>query len=538
MSGMNLNTTESTDRRMKGLLWRSLSVLCGLLFVLNTPSHLQGQSGNDSQVPLDKLFTIEIESLIINGDTLAYDSLRGKGPFLISTKDSIVFTYVLERVKGAELPGNVNFLYQVQLANQRGDTNVTSMNQPYVGYLNLPESEYVFQVSAFDIRKDWRTSPAILELRVDDGEVALRDSMERMRQRYEEMLVESEGSIFDVDKGSAVPFLAGIVFTILVSGLLYILATNKSRKQKKRPNLKDHQIYQSAPYLALLAEKERLEKELAALRGQISSMESRSEQIKATNRELEEKVSKLTEYKENLEELQEQKDDLFAVIIHDIKNPVGIIKNLVELLRSFDLTATEQQEIMEDIVKTTQTIVSLSHEVSRVLALEGGKMSMNMTVQDLDPLAQEIVSRNVSKAFKKNIKIELMTGGVSEFSYDAMKIYEVLDNLVSNAVKFTQSGGAVRVKTYEKDGHAVIEVADNGLGLSEEDLQKAFKKGSQLSARPTAGESSTGLGLWIVKKLVEAHEGRVSVKSTLGQGSTFSVFLPMDGTPQRKTVEM
>jgi signal transduction histidine kinase len=515
-----------------------LGTLTTFIDVSAQPADTQLTSPTNPLIPEDEFFTIDLTRIVINSDTLDFSPDSLPDPLLVSSSDTLLFFFELEQVQGAQLKGDINFLYKVELDNGNNGSSVRSINQPFVSYINLPEEEYVFAVSAFDIRKEWITSPATLNVRVDDGEVALRDSLLSMREAMLG-LVQEERGMFEVDKTSAIPFATGIIFTVLVTGLLYILVTNKNRtKKKKGSDLKDHDIYKSAPYQALLAEKDRLERELAALRGQISGMEGRSQEIQKQNRELEEKVSKLTEYKDNLEELQEQKDDLFAVIIHDIKNPVGIIKNLVELLRSFDLTATEQQEIMEDIVKTTQTIVSLSHEVSRVLALEGGRMSMNFTKQELDPLAKEIVSRNVAKAAKKNIMLEVMTGNVGEFSYDAMKIYEVLDNLVSNAIKFTQEGGAVRIKTYEKDSNAVIEVADNGLGLSEDDLQKAFKKGSQLSARPTAGESSTGLGLWIVKKLVEAHEGRVSVKSTLGQGSTFSVFLPMNSTPQTKTVEM
>jgi len=498
-----------------------------------------------SQVPTDdgilpdEVFSTKIVTVIINQDTLSEDELWNQNDGLVmASSDTLIVVYGIQKAEGISMPENVNYLYRVSLGNKRGDESVRSLNQPSVSYINLPEEDYLFSVSAFDIRKEWITSNKELVVRVDDKEKLLRDSIIKLEYIYKKALEESESDYLSTGKKSVIPFAAGIIFTILVSGLLYILVTHSNRKKSKGSNLKAHEIYKSEPYLALLAEKERLEKELQQLRGQISGMESRSQEIRSKNRELEDKVSKLTEYKDNLEQLQEQKDDLFAVIIHDIKNPVGIIKNLVELLRSFDLTASEQQEIMEDIVKTTQTIVSLSHEVSRVLALEGGRMTMNYTVQDLQPLVQEIVQRNIARADKKSIELELMQDTVEPFSYDAMKVYEVVDNLVSNAIKFTQVGGAVRVKTYQKDNDAVIEIADNGLGLSEDDLQKAFKKGSQLSARPTGGESSTGLGLWIVKKLVEAHDGRVSVKSTLGQGSTFSVLLPTKTNAASPVVEM
>jgi signal transduction histidine kinase len=114
-----------------------------------------------------------------------------------------------------------------------------------------------------------------------------------------------------------------------------------------------------------------------------------------------------------------------------------------------------------------------------------------------------------------------------ETEFDPQRMDEVIDNLLSNAIKFTPQGGSIRIKTSKELNNIVLEVSDNGLGLTEEDLQNTFKRGVRLSARPTAGESSSGLGLWIVRKLIEAHKGRVWVKSAIGKGSTFAFSIPM-----------
>jgi signal transduction histidine kinase len=510
------------------------------LFIISIFSHLDLISqDNDQQPPeSDKLFTTRITSITVNGDTLSLpDYLMGE-EILISSTDTLGVEYTLDQVEGTTPPPDINFLFKVLLGNGSGDESRKSVNVSYVSYINLPQEDYLFEVSAFDIRKEWVTSPATLQISVDDSEARLRDSLQNLNDKLDSRIAEAKEISGITDPRNIAPFIAGIIIAALISTLLYILSSLRGKSNKKDTKLKTIDIYSSEPFLALQRERDRLKQELDSLREQISGMEFRSQEIRSKNRELEDKVGKLTEYKDNLEQLQEQKDELFAVIIHDIKNPVGIIKNLVELLRSFDLTATEQQEIMDDIVKTTQTIVSLSHEVSRVLALEGGRMNMNYTVQKISPLIQEVSDRNSRKAQKKDIVVDTEIGDLPEFSFDFMKIYEVIDNLVSNAIKFTQNGGAVRIRTRIQDDKAVLEISDNGLGLSEEDLKKAFKKGSQLSARPTAGESSTGLGLWIVKKLVEAHDGRVSVKSTLGQGSVFSVFLPLQPKSQDNIIEM
>ena len=115
-----------------------------------------------------------------------------------------------------------------------------------------------------------------------------------------------------------------------------------------------------------------------------------------------------------------------------------------------------------------------------------------------------------------------------EVHLDVHKIEDVVDNLVNNAIKYSHNGGKIRIRAYKQDKEMVVEVSDNGLGLSEEDIKNAFQRGAKLSARPTAGELSSGLGLWLVKRIVEEHKGRVWVRSSLGRGSTFAFQLPIE----------
>jgi signal transduction histidine kinase len=226
--------------------------------------------------------------------------------------------------------------------------------------------------------------------------------------------------------------------------------------------------------------------------------------------------------------LQQQKDDLFAIIIHDIKNPAALIKSLVDLLRSYDLTATEQQEIIEDIFETTTRIVTLSQEVSRILALEGTSLHLNLEPGQMNEVVRAVHRRNLVAANNKSISLLLdLEEELPMTLLDSQKMDEVTENLVSNAIKFSHKGGQVRIKSYTDEKNICIEVSDNGLGLSQEDIKKAFQRGVRLSALPTANEPSSGFGLWIVKKLVEAHGGRVEVRSSVGVGSTFIIELPI-----------
>jgi signal transduction histidine kinase len=291
---------------------------------------------------------------------------------------------------------------------------------------------------------------------------------------------------------------------------------------------KNNGVVSKEDYDKLNTECQRVKSELASLRNKIDAMNIRSAELQQQNKELKEQVESVNKTLDDLKLIQKEKDALFATVIHDIKNPAGLIKSLVELLRSYDLTANEQKDILKDIVETTTRIVTLSQEVSRILALEGGRIILNYESVNINEIIQDVYRFNTVNAEKKSINLLIeFAEDPLEVSVDPQKISEVTDNLLSNAIKFTPKNGTVKLKTKRTNDSVVVEVADNGLGLSEEDIRNAFHQGAQLSAKPTAGETSSGLGLWIVKKLVEAHKGRVWVKSALGKGSTFFFSLPV-----------
>lgn len=278
----------------------------------------------------------------------------------------------------------------------------------------------------------------------------------------------------------------------------------------------------------LTAENQRLENEIESLRAQIDGMQGRTKELTKSNKELREQIESLSKSKSDLEKLQTQKDDLFAQVIHDIKNPASLIKNLVELLTSYDLQASDQQEVIQDIMTTTTRIVNLSQELSKVMALEGSKINLDLMVCQLNEVIEDCARINRTSAENKGINFTLeLNKHLPEIEIDPQRIAEVIDNFLSNAIKFTPKGGSVKIKNYKRDNAVITEIIDNGLGLNEEDIKRAFNKGARLSAKPTAGENSSGLGLWIIKKLVEVHKGRVWVKSAIGRGSTFFFSLPI-----------
>ncbi|MCL2312601.1 MAG: HAMP domain-containing histidine kinase [Firmicutes bacterium] len=275
-----------------------------------------------------------------------------------------------------------------------------------------------------------------------------------------------------------------------------------------------------------------LQDEVNVFKRQIDNLNMSCLNIRKQNFILEEKLKEVEKNNQELTQLQQDKNDLFAAIVHDIKNPTVIIKSLVELLRTYDNNSMEQQAIMNDLVASTKQIVSLSVEISKVLILDANTSHMFYEWASPAQLIADITRRNSINAKNKSQTISIdVAENLPQFQVDVVKICEVFDNMLSNAIKFTQRGGKIGVKASEVDGNIQFEFSDNGLGMSEEDLRKAFKRGQKLSARPTGeGETSSGLGLWIVKKIIEAHKGKVWIKSALGVGTVFTIHIPIEAS--------
>ncbi len=477
--------------------------------------------GNNRNVTLD--------FVKVNGKLLEKEDLE---LLVVGRNDSISFFYHLD-TKDTTL--RTAFIFRIFIKNSKDSSSYTT-NAKNVNFKNLPEDDYNFRIEAFDPRNKWNAEPLKINFKVDDKISGLYSELKDLRNKVQKSSITAEikskrdfTRILDV-----ISIALGFVVGLIVFFVFYFVAKRKSNFKKDlqidiKPGIYNNIVaLEKIKYEQILLENSNLRAEVSALRGQIDALNSRTDELRRQNQELKDKVERLSRSKDELEELQTQKDELFALVIHDIKNPASLIKNLVELLRSYDLTATEQQEIIDDILETTSRIVLLSQEVSRVLALESSVISLNLETALFNNVIQDVVAFNTPAAKNKNIEIFTdYDDKIEELKIDVNKVREVTDNLLSNAIKFTQRGGEVRISTRLEFGKVVVQVADNGLGLSEEDISRAFQRGARLSATPTNDEPSSGLGLWIVKRLVESMQGRVWVVSALGKGSTFSFTIPI-----------
>lgn len=234
---------------------------------------------------------------------------------------------------------------------------------------------------------------------------------------------------------------------------------------------------------------------------------------------------------EQLRELNEKKNEFLGIAAHDLRNPLtGVISFSDILLRFLEEDRLDKalwKRYLRNILVLAEDMSTMVHQLLDVAAIEAGKVELRLERRRLDALLAERGELHAQTAREKGIDLELDTVSAAgvEVLVDRVRVGEVVDNLVSNAIKFTWPGGRVRVFCERGNGDVVTHVEDTGQGLETHELGDVFT-GKKLSARPTAGEPSLGLGLVIVKKIVELHRGRAWVVSRKGVGSTFSFSLP------------
>ncbi|MBI2214983.1 MAG: hypothetical protein HYU52_15150 [Acidobacteria bacterium] len=237
---------------------------------------------------------------------------------------------------------------------------------------------------------------------------------------------------------------------------------------------------------------------------------------------------------EDLGRLNESKNEFVGIAAHDLRNPLGVIVGwvtmVIDQLKSGKIDAERAAQQLEKAKGAAEAMARLVNDLLDISAIESGSITLEREELDLGELITSAVANHEEKAAKKDIALTAVDiDNLPALSADPVRIGQVLDNLVSNAIKYTQQGGTVRISCERRDSEIVTHVEDNGQGLDEADLQEIFRTFKTLSARPTGGESSTGLGLAIVKRIVEIHGGSIWVTSEKGKGARFSFALPARG---------
>lgn len=236
-------------------------------------------------------------------------------------------------------------------------------------------------------------------------------------------------------------------------------------------------------------------------------------------------LRELASSNERLTHLNREKNEFMGIAAHDLKNPLSAIIMCADLLQ-MGVSPDKTAKMAGDIAAAGTRMRDLIKNLLDANAIEEGKFTSNIEQCDLGALAMQCVENNRVTASRKQIEIRYATAEVFAKA-DKNATMQILDNLLSNAIKYSPPGSAVELQAGSDAALAWVSVKDSGPGLSEADQKKLFQKFTRLSARPTGGESSNGLGLSIVKRLAEAMSGSVRCQSVLSAGATFALHLPV-----------
>jgi signal transduction histidine kinase len=231
-----------------------------------------------------------------------------------------------------------------------------------------------------------------------------------------------------------------------------------------------------------------------------------------------------------LKHLNQEKNEFLGMAAHDLKNPLTVVIGSAEMLSMVKDPALNAK-LGSNIVQAAKRMRDLITNLLDANAIEQGKFMSQLVQCDLRALVEESIEHNLDSATRKQISLRVGLSDGLWAKADCAAVVQILDNLISNAVKYSPPNTTVHVHSMPEEGRVLVTVRDEGPGISEEDLKKMFQQYTRLTARPTGGESSTGLGLSIVKKLAEAISGSVQCHSQLGSGSTFTLRLPVWPNP-------
>ena len=264
-------------------------------------------------------------------------------------------------------------------------------------------------------------------------------------------------------------------------------------------------------------------------------LEEARDEILRWNEELEHKVAQRTAevqaQAQRIEELSRQKDQLLGMVAHDLRTPIAAMLGFAEVaLAGLDvgIEVERTREDLEVIRTTAQEMSDLLNDLLDVSRLEAGKV--NVDPRPMDLLAQVGASERRYEVWADGKEIAFglrVPPGELVVVADGKRVQQVLNNLVSNAIKFSSPGGRITLAVRRDGSRAVVSVSDTGQGIEPDELERIFVSYEQASARATAGEHGSGLGLAIAKKLIEAHGGEIWVESQKGVGSRFSFTLPL-----------
>lgn len=234
---------------------------------------------------------------------------------------------------------------------------------------------------------------------------------------------------------------------------------------------------------------------------------------------------------DDLKELDRLKNDFLSTMNHELRTPLTVILgNTKTIVEDIDKMPPDiMKDFLGDVLEQGEHLLSLINDILDVAKMESGRFSINFEKTDINSVVIDSISGLKILADKKDLslKSDLDESGPVHLNADPMRLRQVIINLVSNAIKFTNNGGTITVKAEKNENKAWISVRDTGVGISRDQMKHLFDRFYQIDNSSTRQYGGTGLGLSIAKQIVERHKGEIVVESEIGKGSLFSFSIPL-----------
>ncbi|HOJ17932.1 MAG: HAMP domain-containing histidine kinase [Ignavibacteriales bacterium] len=273
----------------------------------------------------------------------------------------------------------------------------------------------------------------------------------------------------------------------------------------------------------------KLEKErLKSLNSKSADSVLMFDELTRLNNDLVNMQRELSKKNHELAELNKLKNQFIGMAAHDLRSPLGNILNFCEFIEEEpENLSSDQKEFISTIDSLATFMLNMVNELLDVTSIEQGEINLSKNDYDLITCINRVVYLNKSLADRKNIKINTPTFPQQLIvNIDKSKIEQVLTNLLTNAIKYSFPESIVDILIHQQADEVAVSIRDHGQGIKSDELRLLFKPFQKTSTQATAGEKSIGLGLFIVKRIVEAHGGKITAESILNSGTTFTFTLP------------
>jgi len=433
----------------------------------------------------------------------------------------IYFKEVQINEEGSPLTKSITETDKIVLTHKQ---SVITFRYTALNYLNSEKNQYAYQLEGFD--KEWNHVGSRREVtftNLDPGSYLFR-----VKASNNDGIWNEEGRSIAITIRP--PWWQTLVFKI--AALLFVLALlagfyfyRVSQLNKQKIDLEKLVKERTGE----IEEKNRmLTKQAAELNETNTLLEERQLKIEEQTEELMTQKENLEEVNAHLKELNSTKDKFFSIIAHDLKNPFNTILGFSELLNMKYNRLSEEKKLryLEVIFSSSKNIYNLLENLLQWARTQTDKIAFEPIVFSLKQLVEQNLNLLKENITTKKINIEHKIEDSCDVYADRNMINTVIRNLLTNAIKFTHSGGDIAINSLRKDGHIEISIKDSGIGMSAEEIKNIFRVDANFSRSGTDGETGTGLGLILCKEFIVKNGGTIWVESTPGQGSIFSFTIP------------